>query len=179
MNFPFSSIVGRRFNPILWPLCARVYHDKDETIHNNLKHCLGEVKKSIGNLPRRGIQFGQADMLLYTDAAYKRRWGRLAAVLIENPRDPPSEWVSHVWKYNLHGGLCHPSFTSDGANYINYLEGVAAVMGIWVFRGLLKNRSFDVLIDNNAAEGALFKMSGKTPGLASSTFEFWAIAVRY
>ena len=101
-----------------------------------------------------------APLILYTDASGAPRNG-LGAVLIDGKR---VYWTSSTCPASVLQGL------TPRKTQINPLEVVGVLLGLWTFAAHMEGRRLVVLIDNQAALGAVRKGRSSVPDINSLVF---------
>ncbi|CAD7974401.1 unnamed protein product [Amoebophrya sp. A25] len=180
LSFAFCAVCERMLHPMMRPILARVFSScSDHSLRRVLKASLSACAELVVSLPARSLIFLPTRYLIYSDASWQREKGYIAACLVDCwqvNKDSRSLGAVAYWKT-----LVFQSETfEDAALYpINFLEGCAAVVALWVWSDLLAGSRVDCFIDNCCAEGLLIRMNSGRSHLAALAFEFWKHASRF
>ncbi|CAD7957930.1 unnamed protein product [Amoebophrya sp. A25] len=174
LSFAFCAVCERMLHPLMKPILSRMFSSTaDHSLHRVLKASLSACADLVVSLPARSLVFLPTRYIIYSDASWQRKKGFIAACLIDCwqvNKEKRSLGPIAYWKFPVD----QSKIFEDTALYpINFLEGCAAVVAMWVWSDLLAGARVDCFIDNCCAEGLLIRMNSGKSHLACLAFQFW------
>eukprot|EP00392_Amoebophrya_sp_AT5.2_P016570 g16843.t1 len=177
VGFVFSSLLDRTMSPILKPLFNRSAQlDASSLIYPKLKAALQAIKMTVNRKIVRTVLWEKPKGLrsvLYTDASFANGFGYLAGVL---PIVVAGALKFLWWHAPVRRAQIHHSV---GRQPISFLENIAALMSLRVYRNYLSQCFSYLYVDNTAAEGSLLAQGSSSRPMSYVTFEFWMFAAKH
>eukprot|EP00392_Amoebophrya_sp_AT5.2_P015078 g15268.t1 len=177
VSFVFSSLLDRTMNPILRPLFNRAAQlDASSLIHPKLKATLQAVKLTVNRQIVRVAQFERPRGLrsvLYTDASFANGFGYVAGVL---PIVIAGVLKFLWWRAPVRRDQIRHTV---GRQPISFLENIAALMSLRVYRNYLSQFFTYLYVDNTAAEGSLLAQGSSSAPMSCVCFEYWMFSAKH
>ena len=166
ISFVVSSMLDRRFNPVLRPLVSFVFSGRSGgSLPAGLRGSLTAVLNLLPNLPKKSLRSTRPAVILSSDASWRKGRGSIAGTLFDEASGSCRGWYMTLAAEDIPEHLRRSP--------INWLEACAAIINLRYFASELRGSDIVCAIDNSAAQDLLMNMSSKKAHLAGTAFLFW------